>query len=437
MKVNYVAILASLLLLTVLSPLNAAKHQTSHPFSQVKFIPGISFILDFSFVQRNLDQEIFQGLEIPGLIENHAHEHNGHAHHPLNYEKGFNLNYGELALYATVDPYFDMFTVFHISGDAIEIEEAFVDTRTLPLGLGLKLGKFKSIFGRINEKHAHTWDFTAIPLVYQAFFGEEGLTEKGIRLSWVAPTDFYLGFQVESFQGENENSFGTSSFHLLDSDTGEEIKLEEVSLPNVWVLNSRASIDIGDIVLLGGVSCAFGKTRLDHFADEENPHGFSGVTQIWNINLAARYTIDSYRYLSCEAEYLYRYIDGKRYRQCSQEQEETHEHEDIPVEQSRIEKKHGGFYLQAVYRFTRLWRLGARWEGVSKNRIMVENQEELLPQTLRRTSIMIDFNPTEFSRIRLEYNINRYGYDEGKRKNFNSLILQFNLAIGAHGAHTF
>jgi hypothetical protein len=46
----------------------------------------------------------------------------------------------------------------------------------------------------------------------------------------------------------------------------------------------------------------------------------------------------------------------------------------------------------------------------------------------------VEFNPTEFSRIRLQYN-----YDKSARaeKENNEIFLQFILAIGAHGAHPF
>ena len=51
---------------------------------------------------------------------------------------------------------------------------------------------------------------------------------------------------------------------------------------------------------------------------------------------------------------------------------------------------------------------------------------------------MLEYNPSEFSRIRLQYNHNSSLYDEHDEKNNkNEIILQFNYAIGAHGAHSF
>jgi hypothetical protein len=46
----------------------------------------------------------------------------------------------------------------------------------------------------------------------------------------------------------------------------------------------------------------------------------------------------------------------------------------------------------------------------------------------------LEFNPTEFSRIRLQYNYDRF---TGNGEVNNEVFLQTILAIGAHGAHPF
>jgi hypothetical protein len=50
---------------------------------------------------------------------------------------------------------------------------------------------------------------------------------------------------------------------------------------------------------------------------------------------------------------------------------------------------------------------------------------------------MLEYNPTEFSRIRFQVGQNRAFFHDGKRETVNEFILQFNFAIGAHGAHPF
>ncbi|MDQ1351054.1 MAG: hypothetical protein QG657_1356 [Acidobacteriota bacterium] len=458
MKYKYIIIILGFLLLSYFPHLPASTGQeslsdsresaaTADPFSQKKFLPNISFILDFSYVRRDLDQGFFEALEIPGFIHGHSH-HEGHSHAGFNADKGFNLNYGELVLSSAVDPYFDLFTAFHLSESSFEIEEAYIESRSLPYGFRLKLGRFLSGFGRINSQHAHYWDFSDIPLVYRVFFGDHGLLEKGIQLNWVAPTAFYLGLGVECLQGTNENSFGTKNAALTDAGSGEPITLEKVPLPNTWNFFGKTSLDAGDLTLLAGVSYAFGQARLDHFADEENPHGFTGDSSILGVDFTAKYLLGSYTYLALQGEYLYRKMQGTRFLVheagipaavgIGKVSEEEHQHEEgHEVVGAPMTKKQSGLYVQGVFRFHRQWRLGARWDWLNRNNITLAGTLLNLPGQLNRYSVMVDFSPTEFSRIRLQYNHNGYAFHEEERKKYHEWVLQFNLAIGAHGAHSF
>lgn len=63
----------------------------------------------------------------------------------------FTLNYAELTLGASVDNYFDLLGVFHISTEEIEIEEAYATTTDLPYHIRAKIGRFKSDFGYLNK----------------------------------------------------------------------------------------------------------------------------------------------------------------------------------------------------------------------------------------------------------------------------------------------
>lgn len=433
-----IAGLALILLVTGNLLLPAAP--AADPFSQAKFVPGISLILDFSYVKRNIGNDVFQSLEVPGFIEGIGHAHDdAHSHGYANGSNGFNFNYGELVLFAAVDPYFDLFSSFHLTKDSFEVEEAYVTTRRLPMGFKVKLGKFRSAFGRLNAQHGHIWDFSDIPLVYRSFFGDEGLSDIGVQLNWVAPTDFFLSLGIESLQGNNENSFGTEGFHVIDALSEEELEIEETPLPNLWTFFGKTSLETGDLVILAGVSYALGKSRSNLLEDEHDAHAFAGDSKILGLDITAKYIIGSYRYLSLQLEYLSRNMSGLRYGLHEEDHEQDHEqgHEAPEVETGSFEKKQAGLYAQMVLRFDKLWRLGARWDRLNKNNVILEGLPAGLPGNLNRYSFMLDYSPSEFSRIRLQYNINRYAFLEGERKNYNGFILQFNLAIGAHGAHPF
>jgi len=402
-----------IVILTVLL-VPASSYGSGDPFSQTKFVPAISFIMDVSYLNRNLEGMVAEGFGIPGFL--HPGHTDGHSHSGsvLMGERGFNLNYAELSLFATVDPYFDLFTAFHLSEESFEIEEVYVTTRKLPYGFRLKIGKFLSSFGRANNQHAHTWNFQELPLVYRVFFGEEGLNEKGIQLNWVAPIDIYLTLGCEILQGENQASFG------LDSEEFEEPGLEEVKTPGLLTLFAKTSVDIGDLVILGGVSFATGATRSVH-EEDEGEHLLAGRSEVFGIDLTLKYLLDSYRYVSLQSEMMTRSFDG-----------------DICCAGiGSFTRSQAGFYSELVFRFSKLWRAAARLDMLFKNDVKLEGTSEGLPEDMKRYSFMVDYTPTEFSRIRLQYNYNKYLYYNGDLKNFGELNLQLNIAVGAHGAHPF
>lgn len=396
----------------------------SNPFSQAKYVPGISFIMDFSYNRITPDINGNSILNIPGFIPDSNAV--GGEDSILNGNNGFNLNYGELSLSAAVDPYFDLFTALSMGEDSFEIEELYINSRKFPAGFRIKLGKFKSSFGRINSKHAHQWDFMDIPLGYRVFFGKEGLIEKGVQLNWVAPLNFYLAFGVESLQGQNGNSFGTDGFTLPNRDDSDGIKVDETSLPNLWAFFTKTSFDMGDLVILAGISYATGAGRSNNITGYDGS-AFSGITKIWGADLTLKYLLDSYRYISLTTEYISRDMEGVKYLYGNTD----------GLLKKDLSKKQSGFYTQIVYRFKRLWRTAARFDFLGKNRILNNGSAEDYPNDLKRFSFMVDYSPTEFTRIRLQYNLNRYIYYGKELQKPDELLVQFNIAIGAHGAHSF
>src|SRR6266513_2951745 len=95
-------------------------------------------------------------------------------------QRGFNARNTELAFDGAVDPYFEGFAniVFKLDNDnetEVEVEEAFMQTTSLPFNLQLKAGQFFAAFGRLNQVHPHAWEFVDTPLVNGLFLGADGL----------------------------------------------------------------------------------------------------------------------------------------------------------------------------------------------------------------------------------------------------------------------
>jgi hypothetical protein len=387
---------------------------------------NLSLIVDTSFVARNKNDQEFKHLEIPELY--HRHEGNGHGHGALNEKRGFNLNYAELYLYAPVDPYFDLYATIPFSEDGAEVEEAYAVTRGLPFGFQFKVGKFRSSFGRLNAQHPHAWDFANQPLVYKVFLGDDGLVEKGVQLNWLAPTPFYLLFGVEVLQGENEQSFGTEGFKVntKKDGSGTNITIGDTKKPNLYLGFVKTSFDVGNLSVLTGLSFATGHSRVYH-REGNHEHAFAGKTKLYGFDLTAKYVIGSHRDISFQGEYIYRDQKGTKYEYDNAGDLETEE----------LKKKQGGFYTQLVFKFDRRWRAGVQYNLINKNDVKKNGENLNLPNHLPAYYAMLEYNPTEFSRIRFQVGQNRAFFHDGSRKTVNEFILQFNFAIGAHGAHPF
>ena len=137
-------------------------------------------------------------------------------------QRGFNARNAEIALDGAVDPYFQGFANIVLKLDnnnetEIELEEAFLQTSSLPFGLQVKAGQFFDPFGRINATHPHTWEFADSPLVNGRLLGPDGLRGVGAQVSWTLPTPWYsqLLFAVQNGRGDRKSTRLNSSHALL------------------------------------------------------------------------------------------------------------------------------------------------------------------------------------------------------------------------------
>ena len=403
----------------------------SIPFSQNKFIPDIAFTTDFSAVARNLSDSTMTKLVIPGFKNgaNISSAPLAETEQGLNTNQGFNFNYGELVLSSSVDPYFDLLATLSFSAEGVEIEETYFKTCTLPFGIQLRAGKIKSAFGRINEQHEHAWDFADQPRVYNVFFGEEGLSENGMRLSWLVPVPFYLIVGSELLQGANEASFGRKNF----TDALDTVSVKGGTVPSLFTAFIKTSFDINRLVILMGISNAYGKTRINQSIETSGTPGSAlyASTDIIGTELTVKYLISSYTYISLQAEYLYRYMNGTGYEKDAADATTSYS----------VKKKQSGFYSQLVFRFSERWRIGGRYEQLVANNTYRSGIKDIVPTNLPKYSAMLDFLPSEFSRIRLQYNYDKTVYistaDGLAKKPNHEVILGCNMSIGSHSAHSF
>jgi hypothetical protein len=137
----------------------------------------------------------------------------GGSHDPKT--RGYTLGQAELSLAGVVDPYFTanahiLSMVNSVSGEsAFEVEEAFLTTTRLPLGLQLEVGYFLTEFGIVNPQHPHIWDWLDMPVVNSRMFGGDGMRQGGFRASWLLNTPWFSQFH---FGMQNANGVTMASF---------------------------------------------------------------------------------------------------------------------------------------------------------------------------------------------------------------------------------
>ncbi|MDD5167323.1 MAG: hypothetical protein PHN75_00770 [Syntrophales bacterium] len=328
----------------------------------------------------------------------------GFTNEGINRRNGFNLDAAELFLYAPVDPYFNLYAIIPVTEDGATAEEAYFVTSALPKGHQLKAGKFRSGFGRLNAFHPHAWDFVDLPLPYRAFMGGEGIIEKGAQYTYLAPLPFYTLLGVEALQGDNNTLFGPDA----------------ASGAHAYTAFVKASFDVGDYsTILFGPSVMTGKTKTSTVVPGSD---FSGDSTLYDLEFTYKWKPSKYHGFKLQSEYLYR--DQYGYLTDTASGAAT-----------RLDRSQDGLYIQGVYLWNR-WELGARYDTLNlfKDNYILGGASQNLGRRPWRASGMIDYNFTEFSLLRFQYN-----HDESNVAGMinHELFLQFIFSMGAHGAHAF
>ena len=339
-------------------------------------------------------------------------------------ERGFNLGETELTISASIDPYFmGAMTVAITPENEIEIEEAYFRTLALGEGFTVKGGQFFSSLGYLNEIHGHAWDFVDQPLIYQAFFGGQ-MAVQGLQLKWIAPLDFLVELGVESGNGDyfpgtrqDQNGLnGVIAYGHVGGDLGDSV---------AW----RAGLSYIDLD-------AEGREFEDrNAAGEDVLNAFSGSSETWVADAELKWTAQGdprRRYVKLQGEYMQRKEDG-----------DLSYTDAVSSLDGRYSSDQSGWYLQGVYQFLPRWRFGARYDSldagntriglVQDGLLAADDLPLLLPGSPKRTSLMLDWSPSEFSRLRAQY-----AWDDASAGSTDEqFFLQYIHALGAHGAHKF
>jgi hypothetical protein len=346
--------------------------------------------------------------------------------------RSFNLGESELAVAANIDPHFRGSFLLSVAPDnTLSVEEAHVQTLGLGNGLNLKAGRFFSGIGYANEQHPHAWDFSDAALPYQAFFGPQ-LGYDGVQARWLAPTEMFveLGAETGSARGfpandanRNKNGFTSGSLfaHLGD----------DIGVAQSW----RA-----------GASWFSSRPRERDYQDVDSTgtlvtNRFSGKSETTVLDFVWKWAPDGNakeRNIKFQSEWFRRREAGDLTYNATAAAGAA-----AGTASDSLRSSQSGWYAQGVWQFMPAWRVGYRYDQlaaanaaiglIDSGRLAATELPLLQRYTPKRNTAMVDWSPSEFSRIRfqLTQDRSRPGLTD------NQAWVHYIMSLGAHGAHKF
>ena len=321
----------------------------------------------------------------------------------------FNLREAEVDFRAAVAPFADGALVVAIgeeieserNGDVsishnVEIEEGFLDFHSLPGDLALKVGKFRTSFGRNNLLHTHDMPTVTRPLAVVSFLGPEGISTVGAGLTWLVPNpwDKYVEWAVQVI-----NSDGGAEAPILGGPNAENPAVVS-HIKYFDDVGETSSIELGGSYLWGHTSPQYDYT-------------------------ASVFGVD--------ASYLWVHPDPSLFRSFLAQTEVFWSHNDIDRGYFDSDRNDAlGFYVLGQYQFDRDWYGGLRFDYSE-----FPNSASRGPDDWDvALSPYVSWYITEFLRLRGEYQ-HRIRHIMGDHSSEEAVFLQFSFVIGSHPPHPY
>jgi hypothetical protein len=287
------------------------------------------------------------------------------------------------------------------------IEEAWLETRSLPAGLTLRAGRFASQIGRLNEQHPHADDFVERPLLYRALLGGHW-TDDGLRLNLTLPTDTYWMLGAEVFRGkrlvaETASPVSGAGAFTLTSKWGGDLNREHSWQAGLSYLHSRR--------------IAAPEEHEEGAAEEAHDHGHGalfGGKRTWLIDATWKWAPDG----NNRAEQVRVSVEAAR---------------TTGINAFAAGQRHEALGLQAVWRFDPAWEVGARLDRL---RVAVPHEDHVDAGKLSERALMLAWKPSHMQSLRLQLT-RQSGLEGIEGTAARAVSLQYVLAFGAHGAHAY
>jgi len=298
------------------------------------------------------------------------------------------MHESELGLQAIIDPYArgDFFISFGETG--VDLEEGYITFTALPAGFVAKVGKMRSVFGKVNMMHNHVLPWVDRPLVSTNLVGgEDGIDDAGFSLERIlpAPKGIFLEATGQVFRGDSADVFRAET--RSDVSTVEHLR-------GYKDITESTNLDLGFSYARGHNDATLSDGSFGDF-----------VTQLFGIDATLRWK-------PLRRSIYHSFVGRGEFIWSQREQ--------LPSEQRAF-----GFYTSADYQFGRRWFGGVRFDYSDRSRYA--------NLTDKGVAATLTYWPSEFSQVRGEYRFTHYAENRDSHEVFMQLI----FSLGAHGAHPF
>jgi hypothetical protein len=294
----------------------------------------------------------------------------------------FQMHESEVGLQSIIDPYArgDFFISFGEQG--VNLEEGYITFTALPGSFVAKVGKMRSVFGKVNTMHNHVLPWVERPIVTNNLVaGEDGIDD--------------AGFSIERILPAPKGIFLEATGQLFRGDSGD-------------VFHSSQRSDVSTVAHLRGYRDISESTNLDlgvSYARGHNDLGTNFLTHLYGVDATVRW--------KPLRRSIYHSFVGRSELIWSNRQQ-------LPTTQKAF-----GYYASGDYQFARRWFLGGRYDHSDRSRDAA--------LTDKGGSVVLTYWPSEFSQLRGQYRFTHYA----NNIDASELFVQLIFSLGAHGAHPF
>lgn len=362
----------------------------------------------------------------------------GGAHDPN--KNGFSTRGVEMSFSGEVDHMFDAKLNLNFHSDnakgssELEIEEAIIHSNNFIKDLDFELGILKTNFGNQNRKHAHYWTFVDQSIISNRILGSEGLSSGGVNfykeLKDRNSSKLYFGLQNAS--GANAHSFQSTGGH----EHGEEHEEEAAGGDDDEHEHGDSFIlaDENRTNFLGGLNDILYSLRYEKVVSKDSNQDikFGASYLVGPNNHLDKKTFIGGLDLAITKEWLRANGEFSSYLIEAEYMHRNYQAIDEGVHGSL---KDMGYFVQGLYKPINGFGYGLRYEKAWSGGDFAEAFALAQHGDRERLSALMEWDQSEFSKIRLQVNKDKWSHLG--TKDAHSVWLAFDVFFGDHPSHEF